>query len=321
MLKCVCILTVVYIHSISASFHLQSFSGNLARDLTRFAVPGLLFAAGFLFDKKKDTTGQILKKKLVRLLPPYLFCSLCIQFLDLPGLFVSLENLDARQLIFNLFFGSTLGIYYFVFVLLYLYIFSLVLRKIPDKWILVIWGISICLTLVFAIKVFTPDYPFFRYVRHPFVHSLPYLTGWIFFLYYEAISEFVKKNVRVIVFTCIILDVIILAYSRMDGGCLISFPTLTQFQIYISIALLLIIGMTTMKLQKGIQFVSDCSYGIYLLHFPIVRACQLVFPEGFQNYSFMFAFLAWCAGTAGSILLIYGVRKLSGQNSRYLVGC
>jgi len=321
VLKCVSILTVVYIHSISTSFSPTNFLGIFFNDIASFAVPGLFFAAGFLFNINKVSTSQIIKKKLIRILPPYVFCSLCIQFLNLPGLSVSLENLTAQQLIFNLIFGNTLVIYYFIFVLLYLYAFSLFLRRIPDKWVLAIWGISIFLLLFFVKKVVFQGYSLFILFRHPFFHCFSYLTGWIFFLYYQKITSIVKQHLAVIFFTLIILDIMLLTFTRMGNGSFNLFPILTQLHIYLCIALLLIFGITTTKYQKIIQFFSNYSYGIYLLHFPIVRSCQLLYPEIAADYSFKYAFVSWSAGVSISIFIIFVIKKITRRYSVYLVGC
>ncbi len=320
VLKCVSILTVVYIHSISTSFGPTNFLGIFFNDIARFAVPGLFFAAGFLFNINKISTSQIIKKKLIRLLPPYVFCSLCIQFLNLPGLSVSLENITVKQLMFNLIFGNTLGIYYFIFVLFYLYAFSLFLRRIPDKWVLAIWSISIFLTLLFVKQVILQGSSLFIIFRHPFIHCLPYLTGWIFFLYYQKITSVVKKHLTAIMFIVIILDIILLTFTRMAGGCFDLFPILTQFHIYLCIAFLLIFGIITTKYQKIIQFFSNYSYGIYLLHFPIVRSCQLLYSEIAVDYSFKYAFVSWSASVSISIFIIFVIKKITGRYSIYLVG-
>jgi len=321
LLKCVCISTVVYIHAISTSFEPSNFLGYLASDFCRFAVPGLFFAAGFLFDKKKASTGQIIKKKLVRLLPPYLFCSLCIQFLNVPGLSVELKNLDAGQLIYNLIFGNTLGIYYYVFVLFYLFAGSLVLRHVPGKWVLGLWGLSALLLLLFVKVLVGCGMSFFLMLRHPFFHLFAYLSGWVFSLYYEAIGSFLKKHRVKVICGGFVLAAIILVYTRMGGNHFASFPILTQFYVYTCIIILFTAGMWIHEFHPGIRFVSNASYGIYLLHFPIVRACQSIYPEISAHYSFVYAFVSWCFGIAGSILIIFMVQKLSGRNSRYLIGC
>ncbi|MHB8138224.1 MAG: acyltransferase family protein [Smithellaceae bacterium] len=322
LLKCVCILTVVYIHSISTSFEPSNFLGYLASDLCQFAVPGLFFAAGFLFDKRINSTGRIIKKKLVRLLPPYLFCSLCIQFLNVPGLSVELKNLDAGGLIYNLVFGNTLGIYYYVFVLFYLFAGSLVLRHVPGKWVLGLWGLSALLLLAFVKGwIGFGMSSMFMIFRHPFFHLFAYLSGWVFSLYYETAGSLLKQYRAGVICGGIVLVAIILVFTRMGGNHFSSFPILTQLYIYICITLLITAGMWIHKFQAGIRFFSNASYGIYLLHFPIVRACQSAYPEISVDYSFVYAFVSWCVGIAGSILIIFMVQKLSGRYSRYLVGC
>ncbi len=321
VLKCVGILTVVYMHSMSTSFDVSNFLCILLRDIFRFAVPGLFFGAGFLFNKNDVSTGQIIKKKMIRILPPYIFCSLCIQFLNLPGLNFTLENLDAKQLIFNLVFGDTLKIYYFIFVLFYLYVFSLFLRLVPDKWVLVIWGVSFLLILFFVKKVNFQGYSFFLLFRHPFIHLFSYITGWVFFLYYEKVTFIFKKHFTAIIFTGIILEIVILAFTRMHGRYFCAFPILAQCHIYICITLLLILGIKTVKYQKTIRYFSNYSYGIYLLHFPIVSSCQRLYPEIAAGYSFPYSLVSWFVGVSISICIIVAIKKITGRYSVHLVGC
>ena len=320
LLKCVCILTVVYIHAISTSFEPSNFLGYLASDLCRFAVPGLFFAAGFLFDKKINSTGQMIEKKLVRLLPPYLFCSICMQFLDVPGLSVELKNLNAGQVIYNLIFGDTLGIYFFVFVLFYLFILSLVLRHVSGKWVLGLWVLSAIFLFAFVKGFIGSGMSLFLMFRHPFFHLFAYMSGWVFSLYYETLGSFFRQYRIGVICSGVVLVAIILVFTRVGGNHFSSFPILSQFYIYTCVILLITAGMRIHKFQSGIQFVSNASYGIYLLHFPIVRACQSVYPEISVDYSFVYAFVSWCAGVSTSILIILAIKKIAGRYSAYLVG-
>ena len=263
----------------------------------------------------------MIKKKLIRLLPPYLFCSICMQFLDVPGLSVELKNLDAGQFIYNLMFGNTFGIYFFVFVLFYLFAGSLVLRRLPGKWVLGLWVLTALLLLAFVKGLIgLGSSSIFLVLRHPFFHLFAYMSGWVFSLYYETVGSLLKQY-RIGIICCgVFLVAMILIVTRVDGNHFSSFPILTQFYIYTCITLLITVGISLEKFQGAVQFVSNCSYGIYLLHFPIVRACQSVYPEISVDYSFVYAFVAWVAGIAGSIFIIFIVKKLSGRNSRYLVG-
>lgn len=321
LLKCLCILTVVYIHSISTSLDPANFMGYLANDVTRFAVPGLFIAAAFLFDKKKGSIRRIATKKLIRLLPPYLFCSLCFQILNVPGLIVRLENIDLGRLFYNLFYGDTFGIYYFVFVLFYLFVFSLVLRYIPNRLILGLWGLSAVLLVVFVKILIGYGMSFFAMLRHPFFHLFAYLTGWVFSLNYEMVSMFTKRYRLEIISGGIVLISIIVFYTRMGGSHFAWFPILTQLYIYLCLMVLITIGMWMDTSHKFIRFFSESSYGIYLLHFPIVKFCQSIYPEISAHYSFIYALISWSVGVAGSILIIVGAKKIAGSYSKYMIGC
>lgn len=321
VLKCVSILAVVYIHSLSTSFSPSNSIGIFFADLTRFAVPGLFFASGFLFNRSRLSTGQTVKKKVIRLLPPYIFCSLCIQFLNLPGLNVRLENLDVQQLAFNLVFGNTIGIYYFVFVLFCLYAFSLILRYIPGKWILIVWGSSFVLLLLYVKTFFWTGGSLFVMFRHPGFHLFSYLTGLVCALYYQKITPVFEKYSVAILITVIISDILLFSFTRMNEKSFQSFPILTQLHIYLCITLLLLIGIKTNRCQKITRLLSDYSYGIYLLHFPVVRSCQLLYPEIAADYSFPYAFISWSAGVSVSLFLIFAIKKITGRYSVHLVGC
>lgn len=321
MLKCASILTVVYIHSISTSLFVTNFSGNLCSDFTRFAVPGLFFAAGFLFNISAVSTSQIIRKKLIRILPPYILISLGIQFLNLPGLSYRLEDLGAKQLLYNLMFGNTVGIYYFIFVLFYLYSFSLFLRLISRNSVFVIWGLSLLLLLLFVKILILEGYSFFALLRHPFFHSFSYLSGYVYCLYYRNIRAFLKNHIITFMFILSLLDTTLIAITRVNGKSFSSYPIITQLHIYIFICLLIIVGINSTKFTSIIRLLSNYSYGIFLLHFPIVRGCQLFYPEIATDYSFSYAFISWFAGVSISILLILVIRKVAGSYAKYIVGC
>jgi peptidoglycan/LPS O-acetylase OafA/YrhL len=233
-----------------------------------------------------------------------------------------LDDLDIHQFILNLIFGNTLGIYYFVFVLFYLYAFSLLLRRIPNRWVLVFWGASLILLLLFVKKPYPENLSFFQLLRHPFFHLFSYLTGWIYSLHYQRINSLIKRNMTFLLITLVLLDAVIFIGTGMNGERLNSFPMLMQFHIYLFVALLLTIGTKPTKHQEVVLKISSYSYGIYLLHFPIVRSCQFfLYPDKSGDYSFPYAFVSWIVGLSVSMIIIVAIRKILGRHSVYLVGC
>lgn len=320
-LKFVCILTVVYIHSISTGFYPASFSGRLAGDATRFAVPGLFFAAGFLFEKRNYTTTNLAKRKLVRLLPPYLFCSLCLQFLNVPGLNVPMPTIDFYQLAHNLLFGDTFGIYYFVFVLFYLYAASLLLRRLPDHWAFASWAMSGLLLVLFLKGVIGGRMSLFLLFRCPYFHLFAYMSGWMFSLHYEEIKRFLRKYRKVVIGAGTALALATFAGTHANGVDRVSFSILTQVYIYAVLAIVIAVGISPGRFQAGIRLISGFSYGIYLIHFPIVRTVQGLRPELSSDYCFTYALVAWSVGVSASLLIILAARKVAGRYAVHLVGC
>jgi peptidoglycan/LPS O-acetylase OafA/YrhL len=319
-LKCVCILTVVYIHSISTSFSPGNFLGYLAGDITRFAVPGLFFASGFLFDKKKYTTKEILWKKFLRLIPPYLFCSICFQVIDAPGLTVARNDLNSCDFLKNIVFGNTFGIYYFVFVLFYLFALSIFFRRLSKKVVLLVWVFSFFVLFLFFKGLIARTESMFWFFRHPFIYLFYYLSGWIFSLYYHSIVSCLKKYYYKIIICGFGIITTLLFYTRICGNDFYDFPVVSQFFIILSVFVIVGLGVPRRKsASPKIVFLSKNSYGIYLLHFPIVRYCQFMYPEASSNYS-IYSIVFWSLGLSVSVLLILAIKRIAGKRSIYLIG-
>ena len=190
-LKCVSLLTVVFIHCIADSGY-EKRHGWLEyamHDVTRFAVPGLLFVSGFLVDKQgpaaqqRKTEAALLSKYALRLLPPYMTASLAaFVFFSLLGKapFGLLELPSALLL------GYTVEVYYFVFVICYLALLSLLLRRVP-----VVWVHALLLPALAALLLiyFFPSSTIFIMLRHPAVYLFPYLLGWIVGYHYKRAGE------------------------------------------------------------------------------------------------------------------------------------
>lgn len=325
ILKAISIIAVVFIHSISTSFAGKELIEKILGDALRFAVPGLLFASGFLFNKNKnDSSKQIVVKFLTRIFPPYLFCSFIVLFFNLPGNLHPLNDLTFNRFLFNITFGNILGVYYYIFVILYLYFFSLLLRKLSNTIIALLWCCSIGTTILFYTNLtlfFPPPQNrfFFYLMRHPIVHILPYLTGWFVSLHYERIIAFIKKRYNVQLIILCLLNICLLTLNQFIKTFAYS-QLIIQIQIYCSILFLCVIGKHYFKSNKIIIFLSKNSYGIFLIHFPIVRAVQTFAPEITLNFSMKYSFIAFIAGICGSIIIISIGRKIIGKYSKYLIG-
>ncbi len=291
---------------------------------TRFAVPGLFFASGFLFKKSGIGFKQQLTKILLRIIPPYLSCSFVILIFNLPGQTTSSEHVSLYTVVFNLIFGNVIGIYYFVFVILYLYIFSFFIKILP---VFVIWIFWICMIMItvlfyFRMHLFFPEHYdnfFFLLLRHPCLHVLPYLSGWLFSLYYQRVRTFIKRHFRTLIVSALFLDIVVLSIAQSSDVIPIN-PLAIQAHIYLSISYIIMFGFEGPWLKTTVSFLSKNTYGIFLLHFPIVRYIQSLLLETANKFSITSLLVTWFAGIIGSLIIIDITRRISGRFSFYIVG-
>jgi|GEM_PF-1947580 len=318
-IKAVAILAVVLVHCLSPS---MTPSGRIAvwlGDWTRFAVPGLIFAAGFLFHKNIVADAVLLKRLAKRIGPPYLFCStlillaksVCGQFDSLPAIL--------KTVAFDLAFANAVGIYYFVFVIAYLYAFSFILKRLPPAAIFWIWIVSLILLALFFfnILIFMPVSPrwfFFVLLRCPILYLPFYLAGWLCDLHRHALQKAMyrgNKRAWIILAALLIMDALTIWRCTIatDFACK---QIAIQFHIALTLAWLSVLAFMPNHTPRSILFLSRQSYAIFLLHFPIVRALQ----NGWLFFGNDYAASAIVPVFAGALLISLGLIQLGGKISK-----
>jgi peptidoglycan/LPS O-acetylase OafA/YrhL len=164
-----------------------------------------------------------------------------------------------------------------------------------------------------------PDWLYFPVIlRHPAKHLLPYLTGWLVSVHYQDIRPLLRQHGSFLLTIAIALDVLVLPalqQPRTPGALRL----LEQVHVYTWLPLLMTLGVSCPTRSRVLQFLSDTSYGIYLLHFPFVRITQNA-CRGFFRAEFQRILLPWLTGCIVSICVIVCLRKVLGQRSRSLVG-
>ncbi len=332
VLKAFCILAVVYIHSISTSMAARHPLGEFLGHWTRFAVPGLLFAAGFLFRKSEIGSGRLSVKLLQRIVPPYLVWSLTILALGLSDTRPSLARMSLGQVGYDLLTGHAVSIFYFVFLIGYLYAFSFLLRFCRAGFAWGLWLAFVLLTLLFYLNpfLFLPDYLyrlappkpedfFFVIMRHPFVYAVFYLSGWVFSLSYASIRAFLQRRAVAVLVLAAVADVVVL-YALIRASGFSPVQLLIQLHVVLMIVLLLVVGIVGFPLRPAVEFLSRNTYGVFLIHLPFVRGFQGLFPQLTWDFSAPHSVGAWSAGVAGSLLVVVLARLVVGKYSPYLVG-
>jgi len=324
LIKAVSIVMVILLHSLTAKFLPDDALGRFVADVIRFAVPALLFSSGYLFKKKELDDWQLIRRLLLRIGPPYIIISLIILFLNLPGNTLKSYPPTLNNILFNLCFGNTLGIYYFVFVISYLYAASLLLRRLSEKTILWLWVISICLLILFHkdMSLFVPssqNWFFMMVFRHPVYHFPPYLTGWLFSINAQRIHGFLQRRWKMIIVLIVVIDICALIASRVVPGSFLS-QIMIQIHIYLIICLLIMFGTRSFLKNRAVFFLSENSYAIFLIHLPMVRAVQFYCFEDTSRFSIFHTMTAWSVATAGCLFFILLGKRVFKKHSRFLIG-
>src|SRR5690606_22062789 len=125
-----------------------------------------------------------IKNRSLRILPPYIIWSIIFYIISI---IISNGNFSIFRLIYGILFGTSLGIGYFVIVLMQLVFITLLIKNIEKKktHILIMFFISILgLLYTYSTKIFIPDHfvsrfpysalPFF--IWYPFYHFGFYLS-------------------------------------------------------------------------------------------------------------------------------------------------
>lgn len=314
LVKAVAIVTVVLIH---AQDGLQGYDPALERFLrewTRFAVPLFLLAAGFLFTKSAVGTAELARKLSGRILLPYLICSIFMLWFRATWLFEPrLGTADPVALGLLLLSGRTLGIYYFVALISVLYALSLWWRQWPIPPLYLLWGVCGIGSLIVLNR---PRIV----VALAVVGAFMYLTGWLLSLHYAALRPRLRSQSGALLALALAVEVAYaLLITRLPTGSWF-YPPLTLAHYFAIFGGLLAVGVRWPVDAPPIRFLSESSYAIYLLHFPILRAMQYAFLTP-QNAAQLPALLVpWIAATVATSLFILLFRQLLGRRSFYLIG-
>lgn len=333
LIKAVSILGVIYIHSISRVVYPTDPTAVFFGDWTRFAVPGFVFAAGFLFKKGEIDAPRLAWRLFIRIIPPYLVCSLVFLWLGVAERSIGRGTSEGTRIITDLLFGNTIGIYYFVFVISYLYAFSFILRLLSRGLVLAIWFVIIGLTVWFCLEplLFIPLFLkqvlpktyyelYFILLRHPCVHLFFYLTGWVVSLFYDYVRYALKKGFVPFIVLALAADIAALyIIHRAYNGFSLKQLTI-QAHIILTLLCILVVGVKQRFWVSAVDYLSRNTYAIFLVHLPFVRLIQSWFPAITVRYSPIYSNLAWLGGIVGSIIVITVVKLLFRKYSPYIVG-
>lgn len=247
---------------------------NVYDGMVRFCVPVFFMLSGALLLSKDYELSYFFKKRFWRILPPLIFWSLIYIFYDYILIgeksFTPIEFI--KMIIRNLFNGSQFHLW-FVYTLLGLYLLIPILRKwIKNSnnndivYFIIIWFITIIYSLPYF-KMYLPKIPLTNFTGY---------VGYMILGYY--LSNLTIKNKYIpIIFTLIGITITIFGTYyltvRNNEFSGYFYGYLTPNVILSSVGIFLLFKKYRIEnsiMKKIISFLSDESFGIYLVHILIL---------------------------------------------------
>ncbi len=312
VLKLLGIVTVVLIHAAGPPWGevppLELWLGHL----TRFAVPGFLFASGFLYATREPIPWTTTGRRLRRIGVPYLLASLGAQlWWSWRG-----EPSPGGSLALDLLFGSSFGPYYYVFVIAGLVIAAVGFARLPGS--LVAAG-----TLALVAAQWWVDaaaglpLPFYWHLRNPLLWWGYFAVGWWLRLHHERIGAWLSGR-RAPLGALGLLALALLTAILALPGPLLLVRSAAWLHVWMLIATVVVLAGGERRVPAPIARASDATYAVYLFHLFFVYGAQLWAPAPRGELAGLT--LWWAAGLLGSALLVWSGRRLLGARSRDWIG-
>ena len=184
----------------------------LDRMITSFNMPMFFFISGLLFGYSKKDNLTVLKDKGKRLLIPYLFTMMLIIIAkQITPNEIAYKNVSGGGIIdlITYIFGG--GDRWFVYVLIWIFLFSLPLRRVAKTdWVFVVIAIALGITIADVI----PSW----FMMDRVVWFISYfLLGMFLSQYYEIVRPFVTKFCWALLTLFILLNIVFVITLQENG--------------------------------------------------------------------------------------------------------
>jgi len=316
-LKSAAIVTVVFIHSLRASWDPGfTYAEHVLSEAARFAVPAFLAVSGFLYYSDRATPLGILKRRLRRILFPYFVVSIAAQlYLQVVPQFAPPGSVLSQLLL-----ASTFGPYYYVFLLTEFVLATYLLSRMPRSWVLPVFAIS-CFAATVPFLCFREGRAFSIWtLRLPLLSSCWFMMGWAAAAHEDTVRHITESRRGAILAAW---GLVVVVWFALDF-------TAALPRRLARVSTLLLIGANIAGLYtlfRGIHFnrpslvaLSERTYAVYLLHLFFVYTVFAWYGPARNTEVASCAVTAWIAGIAGSLLVIEVTRRLLPKASRDLVG-
>lgn len=309
------IVTVVLIHALPPPW--EPGASALTRwlhQLTRFGVPGFLFASGFLYAGAPADLATT-RRRLRRILVPYAIASLLAELWH--GL--ASEGSPGRSAWQDLLFGSAFGPYYYVFVIVPLVALVPGIARLPR-------GLLYAATAALVAAQWWVDaaagwsLDFYWHLRNPLLWWAYFALGWVARLQRASLEAWLAPR-RGAVALALAAAVALFGLASGPQGPLP--PHLARSAGWLDVyAILGLIGAAAGRLASPhwLRALSDATYAVYLYHLFFVYAAQALLARAVAHGAPGTILVPWAAGLVGSLALVALGRRWLGPRARDWLG-
>ncbi len=268
-------------------------TADILNALTRFAVPVFVMITGALLLHRDYEIADFLKKRLGRIITPFLFWSLVYigySWYNEEFVFASDAWTNIRQVLHLLKYGSSYHLWY-VYMLIGLYLFIPVISKFVRnanekeiRYFLLVW---------FTVMLFSQSY-LARFKPQIDVRYFEGFVGYLVLGHYLAFQDFKLKYRLFWAYAAFILSAAIIVLgtwwlTKIAGTIsTVFYEPVSPFVVSLAASMFLILRFTVVKLpaflKKLIDFAGKYAFGVYLSHALIL---YLVEDAGLSYHSFM----------------------------------
>jgi probable poly-beta-1,6-N-acetyl-D-glucosamine export protein len=287
LIRAMAIVSVVIIHAGFLSFPDRRILLISIDTLQLFCVPAFLLISGFFLANKLDNQNNptlILKKRLSKIIPPYLFWSVAFYILNNLG---NLKKIDLVGLVGDVLTGSVMPPYYFIVAIVQCYLLWWLIVKLrflePRKILAFGFTIQIAFTIVFYLEAlkYIPSIPIPLMERWIFSWILPFSAGLAIGSSYDQIQEYLQRQrmpilvATILFYLASIWEYYLLSEVNSDTWFARSFFKLST-QGYAILFVLSILAFSQKiglpnKVSGLIKILAAYSFPIYLLDSMVVR--------------------------------------------------
>ena len=292
LIRALAIVSVVITHAGFLAFGDRRILFVSIDTLQLFCVPAFLILSGFFLTNKLENQNNptlVLKKRLSKIIPPYLFWSVALYILNNLG---DLKKFDLIVLIRDILTGSVVPPYYFIVVIIQCYGWWWLLVKLnflePRKILglgLIIQTIFTILFYLTALKYISIPLPLME--RWIFSWILPFSTGLFLGSSYNRIQPVLERRKMLILgatilfFIASVCEYYLISQVNSNGWFLRSFFKLSS-QGYAILFVLSILAFSKSialpsRLSGLVKILAAYSFPIYFLDSTVVKYVALVY--------------------------------------------